>query len=223
MRLRNILAAVLFASVIPIVAMAQGFTRNVEINVHSSFDPAQAVGLIFSSSGTEQKLGPKLRRVSEDMIVVSFPVVESSISADTFGSALVISNDGQVALGDVKSLALRSEHSSFYSLAACIEQEDPSALRISEVGPIQRLVEFRSKRRAVSRDKIKLLLNEDFLQKIAKLEQGFGLDRTKPLAADTHPLEIIDRASRLIQAITAYKNRPVETKKLEATPEPTKP
>lgn len=194
-------------------AHAQGFTRNVEINVHAGFDPAQAVGLVFTSSATEQKLGPKLRRVSDDMIVVSFPVVESSITADSFGSALVISNDGQVALGDVKALALRSEHSSFFSLPACIEPEDPSALRISEVGPLQRLVEFRSKRRAVSREKIKLLLNEDLLSKIAKLESGFGLDRTKPLTAETHPLELIDRASRLIQAVTAYKNRPVETKK----------
>lgn len=201
---------VIFVASLPALGLAQGFTRNVEINVHAQFDPAQAVGLIFSAGGTEQKLGPKLRRVSEDTILVSFPVVESSISADSFGSALVISNDGQVALGDVKSLALRSEHSSFLSLPACIEQEDPSALRISEVGPLQRLVEFRSKRRNVSRDKIKLLLNDELLEKIAKLEAGFGLDRAKPLAADTHPLELIDRASRLIQAVTAYKTRPVE-------------
>ncbi len=205
--MRAIICSIITSALLVSNAFAQGFTRNIEINVFTKSDPAQAVGLVFSSSGAEQKLGPKLRRVSDELVIVTYPLNENNIQADTFGSALVILANGDVVLGEVKPLALRAEHSSAYSLPACVEPEDSSALKISEVGPLQRLVDFRTRRRTIAKDKLRLILSDEFVDKLGKLEQGFGLARESQLNADTHPLEIIDRATRLANAIRNYRER----------------
>ena len=74
---------------------------------------------------------------------------------------------------------------------------------------MQRLVEFRTARRKVLQDKLRVMLSGRLLERLRQLESNFGITRASQLSADIHPLELMDRLSRLNTAMRRYKETKV--------------
>jgi hypothetical protein len=84
--------------------------------------------------------------------------------------------------------------------------EDPSRIAaLNSPGILQQLVDVRNERMNIVRLKISRLMDQDFLAKLRKFEEAFGLERSSELSADLPPEELIDRLSRIQHAVRKYK------------------
>jgi hypothetical protein len=164
-----------------------------------------AVGIIISQGETKQVrvANPKAR--DEHSVVVEVPYSDADRRAGALATALVSLKNGSVALADVVSLQSDFPDNSFTDLPLCDANVKLPVLSESQLGNLKRLVEIRSQRRAVLQTKMARLLQGASLEKLRKLERGFGTGTGVPLSPALLPFELVDRLSRLKQAISTYE------------------
>jgi hypothetical protein len=164
-----------------------------------------AVGIIISQGETKQVrvANPKAR--DEHSVVVEVPYSDADRRAGGLATALVSLKNGSVALADVVSLQADFPDNSFKDIPLCDANLKMPVLSESQLGNLKRLGEIRSQRRAVLQTKMARLLQGTSLEKLRKLERGFGTGTGVPLSPALLPFELVDRLSRLKQAISTYE------------------
>jgi len=173
----------------------------VEVDVRARFDPIAAVGLIMMDGKTRQVPQARMKQIGDD-IVVSFPYNSSELDGRV--TAMVVSNDGELAFGSVKPI--RYNKYSRHSIPACADEIPSSTSGVeSQLALLESLVQIRSERRATYRDNLAKELSGDFLKRLQDLESGLGLQPESELSADFEPVELADRLSRLKNAIRQFK------------------
>lgn len=176
-------------------------STTVAVNVAARFVPASGLGLVLVPDGVIQKTEPKIDRISPDYVIVSFTVSRSEIARDSMATAVVMSDSGDVAFGDVKPLIPPLERSSFFTIPDCpTPQRDPTTL-VNDAGLLESLVSIRAQRREANKKKLSALIDPSFQAKLSRAESIFGLSHEAPMTADLPPHELVDRASRLLQAV----------------------
>jgi hypothetical protein len=186
---------------------ANAASRAVQIDVQSQIEPSTAVGLVISADKTTQILDTTISKSAPGVITVTIPVPESAIGPDTTVSAVVLSAKGEVVFGNVKPVLGAELDLSLTSIPLCPPEQVSIAALSSQVSLLEELHRIRQKRRDQAKAQAAQLLSEDLLERLQKLERGFGLARETPLSADLPPLELVDRLSRLNDALRSWETR----------------
>jgi hypothetical protein len=101
---------------------------------------------------------------------------------------------------------LLSESKTLISRIPECPAEDPSAVvKLDQQGPLQQLVDVRSERAEIARLKISRMLDEEFLSKLRRFEDAFGLDKKEEISANLPPEVLVDRLSRITHAVKKYR------------------
>jgi len=199
------LPALLLGAIVAMGVAARSATaESIAIDIETPLEPAAAVGLLITPTKVTEKPGAQSERRGRH-IVVSFPVGSSEVNDDTVATAFVLAEDGQMIFGPVKPLRADVPRESLAALPTCPGEKTVLPALDSQFGLLQSLVDVRAQRRENLLSQVRSIMTPEFRERVARLEQGFGLAGPTPLSADTHPLEIIDRVNRLLSAIRRYR------------------
>jgi hypothetical protein len=184
------------------IASAENIARVV---VPVEGDIQTTVGIIVAEGQTRQvRVATPVRR-DRQSVVVEVPYSEKDKKSGAHATALVSLKDGSVALADMVSLQEDYPDNAFTDLPLCDSSVRVPPMAEAQLGNLKRLVEIRSQRRAVLQTKLARLMQGSPLEKLRNLERGFGTDVGIPISPALLPYELIDRLSRLKQAISTYE------------------
>jgi hypothetical protein len=180
----------------------------VDIDVNTSITPSSALGLIISETGTTQRGGEEIswQRTTPGNLVVRVPVTNSERAKGAIVTAMVMDKDGAVAFGSNKSARLQELSPAIFSLPACPRRKAPANID-TQGALVQSLMDVRAARRGNLQRRATTALQGELLNKLVRLERGFGLARAEPLDGSLHPIELEDRLGRLLQAVTNYRSK----------------
>lgn len=189
----------------------------VNVRVEAKPEPKKAIGLVLSSGRTIEIPDTTIKKIGEKLYLISFVVDRNIVRKDTVATAMAFDENGTVSFANV-SPELLSESKTLISRIPECPPEDPSAIvKLDQQGPLQQLVDVRSERAEIARLKISRMLDEQFLAKLQRFEDAFGLQKSEELSADLPPEVLVDRLSRITHAVKKYR-----LFKKAPTPQPTK-
>lgn len=197
---RFLLIALLFSAA-PLAAQ----DRTIEVNVTGNFRPVGSQGIIMTGSTVLTKPVIKVEILAEERMVVSIPYKPEEVQEGALATAVLFGPQGEVGYGDVKYIHDSASTKSFYSLNECAPIEAPQRMR-QQVALLESLVEIRAARKEAHHLRLKQELSGAFLEKLSRLEKGFGLNYSNKLSPDLNSFELIDRLSRLSNAISNYQS-----------------
>jgi len=181
--------------------------KTIEINVETSIEPHSAVGLLISASGSIQQPVKDFRRADDHTLIVPVPYNEENLPKDTVATAVVFSEKGQAAFGDVRPVFSPDPRDSFLTIPDCAPEKISEAALQGQLSLLESLVQVRAARRGVAQVKVIQLMHDEFLERLKKLERGFGLIHPVALSPDMPPVQLLDRLSRLLHVIQELKSR----------------
>lgn len=187
------------------LAHAASDDQLVRVTVNAAFEPSSSLGLIMSEESTTQKIKPRIEKHSSGLYVVSFPVSKKEIKAGSLATAMLISDSGEVAAGDLIALSPNMPDPAILALPECtLPPVSIEAVR-AQYATLDSLVNLRLRQRDLLKNSINSELSGDLLAKLQQLERGFGLKLTQELSADLRPYELFDRLARLKTAIANHR------------------
>ena len=190
---------------------------SLEVHVQAFFDNPTAVGILMSDSGTIQKPQVTLRHATiPDHYIVSIPFEHSELQQGSMATAMLISQDGEVAIGNVKPASIPSARSSFLSMDYChTEHYIPDSARRAYVNPgiLEPLMQIRKSRREVARMNAANILKGSLLDRLRQAEEVLGFKYREPLSANLPAFELADRLARLRTALTAMVQEEIAQEK----------
>lgn len=179
--------------------------RSIEINVNAGFKPVTMIGLLMTDGRTIQKSISKSEQISADVTMLTIPYQPEEVDSGTMATAMLIGPEGEVAMGDVKLITGSRSTKSFHSLPECSDELNVPPGLSDQVGLLESLVEIRSARREGNQLRISQIMSGPFLEKLRRLEKGFGMKHATKLSEDLTAFELVDRLSRLSNAIKNYQ------------------
>lgn len=192
---------------------AQSVPR-VLLSLHSDQEPVEALGFLFSSQGSIQKPDVEIRPFGKGRYRLAFVYAAREIHPDTMATAMVKFPDGSVEF--VRSTPLRNEalRAPLVDLPLCEDMHTKTQAAAAEVGLLQSLVEVRTKRIQQSELVLRRDLTEAKLQRLRKLERGFGLASEPLLSLDIPIDQFVARLYRILAVAKTFEtNRSATTKK----------
>ena len=191
---------------VPALAQTAPGPITVKVKIEAKPDPTKAVGLILSSSETQEIADTKIEKVGDKLFDVSFTVDPASLSEDSVATAMAFNATGDVIFANVTPILLSNTATALASIPDC-PPEDPSfAIQFNQAGSLQQLVDVRTERAELVRFKISRILTPAFSDRLTQLESALGLSRPEPLNANLPAAELVDRLSRLDHALKKYKS-----------------
>lgn len=189
----------------------------VNVRVEAKPEPKKAIGLVLSTGRTTEIPDTTIKKIGEKLYLISFVVDRNIVRKDTVATAMAFDENGAVSFANV-SPELLSESKALVSRIPDCPPEDPSSIvKLDQQGPLQQLVDVRSERAEIARLKISRMLDEQFLAKLQRFEDAFGLQKSEELSANLPPEVLVDRLSRITHAVKKYRMF-----KKVPTPQPTK-
>lgn len=186
--------------------------EQVEVTIETKQEIREAIGLILTGKGAQQVTGTKVHQASETLKTISFSFDAEAAGADAVVTAVATLANGEVAFANVRPLVKgQSNRHSFASVPDCVPDESTKVSVSEQFGLFESLVKIRSARREVNQIKIQKLMQGPFLEKLKRLERGFGLAQPRELAPDLSHFELVDRLSRLAAAIRNYNRNKVKS------------
>jgi hypothetical protein len=177
----------------------------VNVRVEAKPEPKKAIGMVLSAGRTVEIPETTIKKIGEKLYLISFVVDRNIVRKDSVATAMAFDENGAVTFSNV-SPELLSESKTLISRIPDCPAEDPSAVvKLDQQGPLQQLVDVRSERAEIARLKISRMLDEDFLSKLQRFEDAFGLDKTEELNANLPPEVLVDRLSRITHAVKKYR------------------
>lgn len=183
--------------------------EEIEINVHTAEEPKAALGIFFASGKVVQQPNTSFERISPEIVVVRMPYEFSKLpSATPFATAYVLTDSDEVVFGDVRLVSAADPVDSFFRIPVCAADKTRTKAEIplpEQLNYLESLLQVRIKKREVAQQVLRDTMTPDLLTRLQKLEKGFGLEASVPLSADLSGLELVERLSRLIDAIKVYR------------------
>lgn len=177
----------------------------VNVRVEAKPEPKKAIGMVLSAGRTVEIAETTIKKIGEKLYLISFVVDRNIVRKDSVATAMAFDENGAVTFANV-SPELLSESKTLISRIPDCPAEDPSAVvKLDQQGPLQQLVDVRSERAEIARLKISRMLDEDFLSKLQRFEDAFGLDKSEELNASIPPEVLVDRLSRITHAVKKYR------------------
>ncbi len=189
----------------------------VNVRVEAKPEPKKAIGLVLSTGRTMEIPDTTIKKIGEKLYLITFVVDRNIVRKDTVATAMAFDENGTVSFANV-SPELLSESKTLISRIPECPPEDPSSIvKLDQQGPLEQLVDVRSERAEIARLKISRMLDDQFLAKLQRFEDAFGLQKSEVLSADLPPEVLVDRLSRITHAVKKYRMF-----KKVPTPQPTK-
>jgi hypothetical protein len=217
MNARDSILPYFVASLIGIIAVATPLTKShaqalpitepltVNVRVEAKPEPKKAIGMVLSAGRTVEIPETSIKKIGEKLYLISFVVDRNIVRKDSVATAMAFDENGTASFANV-SPELLSESKTLISRIPECPAEDPSALvKLDQQGPLQQLVDVRSERAEIARLKISKILDEQFLDKLHRFEDAFGLDKSEELDANLPPEVLVDRLSRITHAVKKYR------------------
>lgn len=177
----------------------------VNVRVEAKPEPKKAIGMVLSAGRTVEIQETTIKKIGEKLYLISFVIDRNIVRKDSVATAMAFDENGTVTFANV-SPELLSESKTLIAHVPECPAEDPSAVvKLDQQGPLQQLVDVRSERAEIARLKISRMLDEDFLSKLQRFEDAFGLDKTEELNANLPPEVLVDRLSRINHAVKKYR------------------
>jgi len=177
----------------------------VNVRVEAKPEPKKAIGMVLSAGRTVEIPDTTIKKIGEKLYLISFVVDRNIVRKDSVATAMAFDENGTATFANV-SPELISEGKSLISHIPECPAEDPSAVvKLDQQGPLQQLVDVRSERAEIARLKISRMLDEQFLSKLQRFEDAFGLEKSEDLNANLPPDVLVDRLSRITHAVKKYR------------------
>jgi hypothetical protein len=159
-----------------------------------------ALGVIVSGSSFQKYEADSITRVSPQEVHVIFSAPPPAPGTPSYITAMGVSEAGGVLFSDLRLTELLP-----YQSKPCTTKPDtPDAIE-GRQSHLFSLLDIREARRQVLKEQLQLLTTDSNLKELNNLERLFGLDRTEPLTRDTNSYELMDRLSRLKDAVKDMK------------------
>ncbi|MFO0417753.1 MAG: hypothetical protein ACK5Y6_10720 [Pseudomonadota bacterium] len=177
----------------------------VTVRVEAKPEPVRAVGIVFGSRSSHQVQETEITKIGDKLYQIAFAVPRAMLNEDSVASAIAFDEADVVSYANVTPALADQAREMIAAIPEC-PAEDPSRIAaLNSPGILQQLVDVRNERMNIVRLKISRLMDQDFLAKLRKFEEAFGLERSSELSADLPPEELIDRLSRIQHAVRKYK------------------
>jgi len=177
----------------------------VNVRVEAKPEPKKAIGMVLSAGRTVEIPETTIKKIGEKLYLISFVVDRNIVRKDTVATAMAFDENGTATFANV-SPELISESKTLISHIPECPAEDPSAVvKLDQQGPLEQLVDVRSERAEIARLKISRMLDEQFLSKLQRFEDAFGLEKSEDLNANLPPDVLVDRLSRITHAVKKYR------------------
>lgn len=168
----------------------------VSVIVKGSGDIQKTTGIVISKEGKVTKIDATGERIGEDLTKVSFTVPDTLVTHVGFFSGEIVTSEGKFFSSVLKS----NNVADAFILPTC--ENHPSLIpTMSQLGYVKALIDTRRKQRELGFEKIQSLLKPELISKLTVLETAAGLYPGKDMSPNDHPLELIDRLSRLLAVI----------------------
>ena len=194
----------LVSCLVPLLAATPSFAEGKQLtfDIETSITPLSGMGLIMDSTGTHTFTDIELSTPKTNTVRAKFTVPDGSAGKDALASVVVFASDGATAFSTVRSL----QSITLPKLPECPKKEAVMLTDQNQVGVLQSLVTIRSDRRDTARAKVLQQLNPDYLERLKKLEKGFGLPSEPALSGDLPPVVLVDRLNRILNAVRNYRS-----------------
>lgn len=177
----------------------------VNVRVESKPEPKKAIGMVLSAGHTVEIPETTIKKIGEKLYAISFVVDRNIIRRDSVATAMAFDENGEVTFANVTPELLSDIRNVISNIPEC-PMEDPTAIvQSGQQGPLQQLVDVRAERAELARLKISRMLDENFLAKLERFEEAFGLQKGEELTAQLPPDVLVDRLSRISHAVKKYK------------------
>lgn len=177
----------------------------VNVQVEAKPEPKKAIGMVLSAGRTIEVQETTIKKVGEKLYLISFVIDRNVVRKDSVATAMAFDENGTVTFANVSPELLSDNKNLLAQIPNC-PAEDPSAVvNIDQQGPLQKLVDVRAERAELARLKISTMLDEDFLEKLHRFEDAFGLDKSEDINASLPPEVLVDRLSRIAHAVKKYR------------------
>jgi hypothetical protein len=192
---------------IPLAHSSEGTRDGVEIVVRleAKPEPKKAIGIIFSSSSSRQIEETSITKVGDKLYEVSFVAPRAALQSDSVASAIAYDENGTVSFATVTPALAPETREILGSIPECPGEDGSRLTSIASPGTLQQLIDVRTERMNIVRLKISRIMDASFVAKLNKFEEAFGLSHPNALSADLPADELIERLSRVNQAVKKYQ------------------
>jgi hypothetical protein len=180
--------------------------QTAEVVIDTKLEPTSAAGFVMTTAGTS-RVDATFSKLENGMLAVSFPFSAPGEGEEVPEiTAVVTAANGEMAFGQVRPLTAPDPKKLLIELPECELEEPPASPSVEQLGLLLKLVEVRSARRELAQIKVNRLMEGPFLEKLRKLEDGFGLAAGEvPLDVNLSSVELVTRLSKIAIAIKNYE------------------
>jgi len=182
---------------------AFGAQEVAEVLISTKLEATTALGLLISQDGVQQVTNTEITTSEDGGLIVAVPYDEDKVLPGTLVTAMVFGKSGAFALGAMRELPAKGAGPIPAEMPLCPEEAVGPELSRA-LTSIQKLVEIRQKLVETNRSRVASLLNEELLNKLKKLERGFGLKYEQELNPHMDPFLLINRLTRVLNALKTY-------------------
>jgi hypothetical protein len=195
-------AALCVGFILSMCNVASAEPRELTFELTVPFSPLSGLGVIMDVASTKTISNVSIKPVRDGVYQAKFTIPEDGVSKEALASVALFSSDGQMTFSTVQQI-----QSTLFQMPPVCSKKDPVQLNTqNQIGVLQSLVSIRSARRDTAKAKITQQLNSNYVQRLNKLERGFGLPLLPDLSAEMAPADLIERLSRILNAVRNYRS-----------------
>lgn len=186
-------------------ALASNREIEVIVQLAAKPKPIEATGIIFSTTNSAQYPDASIKMIGDKLYAISFKIPESAVGGNTLASAFATDENGKISFGSVIPVMTVREGMQLGSIPSCEDENIDKVATITNLGTLRQLIDVRTQRMEIIRTKMRQSLDKVLLEKMRKYEEAFGLPHTEPLSVELPPMELLERLSRIKNALEKYK------------------
>jgi hypothetical protein len=177
----------------------------VKVRLEAKPEPAKAIGIVFSSGSSRQFSETSIAKIGDKLYEITFNVPRTSLGDESVATAIGFDQSGTVSFANVVPALTAESQDVLASIPECPGEDGSKMAAVASPGTLKQLVDVRIERMNIVRFKIARLMDQDFLAKLQKFEEAFGLRYSSPLSPELPAAELIDRLSRISHAVKKYQ------------------
>lgn len=177
----------------------------VKVRLEAKPEPIKAVGIVFTAGSSRQFPATTITKIGDKLYEISFSVPRSNLTEDSVATAFGFDQSGTVSFANVVPALTSESQELLASIPECPGEDGSNVAALTSPGTLQQLVDVRTERMNIVRFKIARLMDQDFLAKLQKFEEAFGLHHTTPLSPELPATELIERISRISNSVKKYQ------------------
>lgn len=198
------------AFMLSFVALAGGAAvarAEVVIDIQAPVKPvvSESQVVVFSGDGMESVPVTQVVPLGRATYRLEFAPPPNASRGSFFSPSLVLEDGSKLSL-PVKQVFWADGKAELRRPEECKRPDVNTLVLAQQQGLLESLVQVRSQRQEIAQKKLEQMMSPEQLEKLRRLEEGFGLRYAEPLSASLSPFELVDRLSRLHFALQSFRH-----------------